>query len=95
VNKSEFREKSFFDGAVFRWRSNAQVVPDDILIDVGVDPDLIKVCANVRDKEFRALLMEYRANYKGPTPEERAEARAAHGPGSILVNLLTGDTWRT
>ena len=56
MNKSEFRETSFFDGAVFRWRSNAHVVPDDILTRVGVDPDLIKVCAEARAKELKALL---------------------------------------
>ena len=95
MNKHEFREKSFFDGAVFRWHSNAHIVPEDVLICVGVDPELIMVCAEVRAKELQAVLEEYRANYKGPTPEERAEARAAHGPGSVLVNVLTGDTWET
>lgn len=45
------------------------------------------------------VLSEYRANQARRTPEEieqqRLEARAAHGPGVELVNIITGERYTT
>jgi hypothetical protein len=83
---------------VLRWKSNDRVPPADI---VELAAHLLGQAVNVanstraRDKETTEFLAEYRRNYKGPTAEERAEARAAHGPGVELVNVITGHRWRT
>ena len=95
MNKNEFREKTYFDGGVFRWHSSNQIPPDDILIEVGVDEELLKVCVKTRTKELLAFLEDYRNQYQGPTEEERAEAHAAFGPGHTLVDVVTGHRWST
>lgn len=33
------------------------------------------------------------ANQDGPSDEERAEARAVHGAGVEMVNVITGERW--
>ena len=43
-----------------------------------------------REAEVEAELAEYRAKYKGPSDEELAEMRAAFGPGTTVVNVITG-----
>jgi hypothetical protein len=82
---------------VIRWNSNDRVPPEDIValaIHIGLPIDLAKTNA-ARDADLDKFLAEYRANYKGPTDEERYEARAAHGPGVTLVNVITGHKWTT
>ena len=44
-----------------------------------------------RAAEVERELAEYRASYKGPSAEERAELRAAFGPGTKVVNVITGE----
>lgn len=85
------------DGVV-RWDSSKRVPPTDILDlwkHVGKNFDYDKSVA-VSEADMTAFFEEYRASRAGgPNEEERAEARAAHGPGVELVNIITGKKWRT
>lgn len=81
---------------IMRWKSNGSVPPAEYVVKAAATDPAIDVAASAatRDTELRAFLAEYRKNYKGPTAEERAEARAAHGPGHKLTNIITGHKWR-
>lgn len=90
------RDATYLNG-IMRWNSNDSVPPQDI-VDLAAHlgfPVNAGACREVRDYEMEETLREYRKNYTGPSDEERAEARAAHGSGVELVNMLTGHTWTT
>jgi hypothetical protein len=92
----KWTDTTYVDGVV-RWASNDQVPPQEILdlwAHLGFTFNMAKSQA-ARDADMEAFLAEYRANYTGPTDEERFEARAAHGPGVVLVNAITGQRWTT
>ena len=85
------------DAGVIRWTSNGRVVPEDIAalaVHIGLPVNVV-ACDATRSVELRAFLAAYRANDRGPSEEERFEARAAFGPGVELVNVVTGRKWRT
>ena len=83
------------DGKVWRWASNDRCVPLDAAKDYGIPIDLVAQSA-ARNKETDALLAAYRAMNSGPpSAEEIAEARAAHGRGVELVNIVTGRRFTT
>lgn len=83
---------------IVRWTSNGQVPPQEILdlwVHLGFQFD-VGACRAVQREEQAAFLAEYRrARAGGPTDEERFEARAAHGPGVELVDVITGRGWTT
>lgn len=81
-------------GRTWHWVSNDAVCPLDACQSYGIpcDPE---AQAAARLEELSAFAAEYRARYRGPSPEQRMEARAAHGPGVTLVNVITGDQWTT
>lgn len=95
---ADFDTQATVDAAgVVRWNSNNQVPPEDVLelwAHVG-KPFNLEASKAARSADLDRFLAEYRARYKGPSPEERAEARAAFGPGVELVNVITGHRWRT
>jgi hypothetical protein len=96
MTRTEFDSNSYRDAnGVYRWKSNDRVPFDDMLQSVGVDAECRAKCKAARSADNDAFFAEYRANYKGPSAEERAEARAAHGPGVTLVNVITGHKWTT
>ena len=82
------------DGKVWTWTSNGTPMDLDTAARYGipVDPESQQVA---RDAHLDAIVGIYRANYRGPSAEDRAEARAAHGRGVKLVNVITGTTWTT
>jgi hypothetical protein len=82
---------------VLRWNTNNAVPFRDVCtIYFGNDVAAINRCQAARDADTAAFCAEYRRNYnKGPSAEERAEARAAHGEGVELVNVITGTKFRT
>lgn len=89
------------DHGVARWKSNSRVPPADILdlaAHVGIPLDLI-ACDRARHAEQAAAIAAYRQTQAARSPaevaEQRAEARAAHGPGVTLVNLFTGERFKT
>ena len=84
---------------VVRWKSSNQVPFDDMLTKLFENGNILRTEVTksnlVREKEQIAFLESYRKNYKGPSDEERFEARAAFGSGVELVNIITGDKWTT
>lgn len=88
------------DGRVWRWRSNDQVPPEDV-IEVARELGLITAEEAIasdaeRAREMRAFLAEYR-RLQSPTPsaEEQFEMRAAFGPGETVIDVLSGRRWTT
>lgn len=89
------RAYSLDNGKVWRWCSNDRVIPIDVIGLYKIDCD-IKAHKEAYDKEISEFLKEYReSRNNGPSDEERAEARAAHGPGVTLVDVFTGQEWIT
>lgn len=84
----------YMDGAVRRWVCNDRCVPrscfgDALMVLPQVQLDAIQ-------KETAALLDEYRASQPDqPNKEERRAARAVHGPGVVIVNVITGRRFTT
>ena len=81
-------------GRVWRWASNDAVCPLDACEEYGIPCDVVEQEAT-RIRELDQFLAVYRANHRGPSAEQRAEARAAHGPGVRLVDVITGHAWTT
>jgi hypothetical protein len=93
----EWTTNAAVTGGVVRWNSTNRVPPTDVLDlwrHAGKGFDYDKSLAAQAD-DLTAFLAEYRASDTGPSDEERAEARAAHGPGHTLVNVVTGTKWTT
>lgn len=84
---------------VARWKTNGRAIPADVAAIYGATGRLsaatVRGTARARDRETAEFLAEYRRTYRGPSSEERAEARAAFGPGVRLVNVVTGKGWTT
>lgn len=82
---------------IVRWKSNKRVPPTDVLefwAYLGFNFDLV-ASLKAQEEETAAFIAAYRKNYKGPTEVNILEARAAHGPGVELVNVITGHKWTT
>ena len=86
---------------VIRWASNNRVPPTEwyvLAAHLGLGVDVEK-CAAARDEDIGKFVSHYRRAQASRTPEqiaeERHEARAAHGEGVRLVNLLTGESFIT
>lgn len=86
-------------GPVCRWNSNDRVPFEDMLttfLNQGLIDQLVFAnSVRTREAEVDEFLAEYRRNYRGPSAEERFEARAAHGPGVVLMDMVTGHRWTT
>jgi len=91
-------EGADFTGGVMRWQSNGQVPPADVVAfaaHVGFNVD-VEASRSARDEEFHRFAEQYRkARADGPSDEERCEARATHGPGVEMVDVISGQRWRT
>lgn len=92
-----FDRSHLVDGALV-WQSNGQHPFDDMLatwVALGFTTETIRQATAVaRAQAVRRFLADYRAAQAARTPEqiaeERAEMRAAFGPGETVVNVLTG-----
>jgi hypothetical protein len=64
-----------------------------------VDQATVDITASARDVYTERSIAEYIEAQRNRTPEqiaeERFEARAAHGEGVRLVNIITGETYTT
>jgi len=96
VHGTTVRSRVERDGeGVYRWTSNGGVVPLDAADEYGVTAlagyDRV-VQAAAREREITAAVERYRAvrAARGYSAEERAEMRAAFGPGADVVDVLTG-----
>ena len=79
------------DGAI-RWNSNGRYLMDDFCekLEYAGYAFSREATAAKRDAQNAESLAEYRRNDKGFSREELAEARAAFGEGTTVVNVLTG-----
>ena len=101
-NEGEVR---FVDGAVGWIMSDGEFRPlmsDAVaeLHDAGyISSITVEATAIARDRYTQRTLAEYAEAQRNRTAEEiaeqRAEARAAMGPGVEMVNILTGETYTT
>ncbi len=84
---------------VYRWRRSDNVVPNDILKNVGLSAAILDANDKARNEQITAHLLEYRAAQLNRSPEEiaeqRTEAHAAMGPGVEMVNVITGERYTT
>lgn len=83
------------DGAI-KWNSNGRYLMDDFCekLEYAGYPFSREATARKRDVQNEESIAEYRRNYKGLSGEELAEARAAFGEGTTVVNVLTGERTR-
>lgn len=91
-NEEDFTIHS--DGTV-TWDINNALVPGDV---VEVWEKMGYPVNHENHMEARAEdLRKLREQMRGqkPSREERAEARAAYGPGVEIVNVITGESWIT
>ena len=79
------------DGAI-KWNSNGRYLMDDFCekLEYAGYPFSREATARKRDAQNEESLAEYRKNDRGLSGEELAEARAAFGEGTTVVNILTG-----
>lgn len=83
------------DGAI-KWNSNGRYLMDDFCekLEYAGYPFNREATAKKRDAQNEESIAEYRRNYRGLSGEELAEARAAFGEGTTVVNVLTGERTR-
>lgn len=91
-------EATVTDGVV-RWNSNGAVPFMDVVLlaeSIGLAVD-VAACTAARDAEASTFIAEYRAARANhvPSAEERYEMRAAFGAGTEVVNIITGQKFRT
>ena len=70
-----------------------QALMDDLLEKLILVTDKADSAATraAREAEVQADLESYRASRKAPSTEELAEMRAAFGPGTKVVDVITGE----
>jgi len=79
-----------------RWKSNpTSVIPMDVFRDAYVTPPASQQAE--RDACVEREIGAYRERMKNyvPSAEEQFEMRAAFGPGRTVVNIITGQEFRT
>lgn len=89
------------DGIV-RWDTNDRVPPGDCVAEIAAAfPDLaidVAACTAQRAQESLEAMREYREarahRSDAQRAEESAEMRAAFGPGSTVVDVITGERFK-
>ena len=83
------------DGAI-KWNSNGRYLMDDFCekLEYAGYPFSREATAEKRDAQNAEFLAEYRKSDRGLSGEALAEARAAFGEGTTVVNVLTGKRTR-
>ena len=94
----KLRTEATITAGVIRWNSNNAVPPDDCVAlasHIGLPVD-VAACDAARDADTTAFLTEYRKQQsrRRVSAEERAEMRAAFGPGARVINVITGRVTR-
>ena len=92
--RAKFTTETYEVAGVLCWRAN------DAVISPSTFKDAYVVCSDVQAQGYSAyldkFLSEYRKANTGPvSAEQRAEMRAAFGPGQTVVNIITGRRTRT
>jgi hypothetical protein len=82
-------------GKTWRWVVNDHCVPMDCLDTYGIPADPVAQQAAIT-AAFAVFRQKYIQTQSGaPSDEMRAEARAAHGAGVELVDVISGRRWTT
>lgn len=89
--RARFLDGSYEADGVFYWNKSGRPIPVDFFADHLIEMSEFQQPAC--EKATKAFFAEYRKNYKGPSDEERFEARAAFGPGVEIVNVITGTSY--
>ena len=79
------------NGAAF-WNSNGNYLPDDVAEKLSYTdfPFSVEETKKAREAQDELFFENYRKNYQGPSEEELAEMQAAFGPGTTVVDIITG-----
>ena len=95
VAKADAEAEVDADGAI-RWNCNGRYLMDDFceMLEYAGYPFSMETTRKKREAQNAEELAEYRRNYKGLDEEELAEARAAFGEGTTVVDVLTGEKTR-
>lgn len=95
--RNDLETRTYKVGTVLHWSSNDAVVPPHVFDDAGVDVPPGQ--REAREREVERSIRAYREARRNRTAEQRAEEafemRAAFGPGETVVDLLTGEEFRT
>ncbi len=99
-NRKQFKDSAYQDDkGVWRWKSNDRVPFADMLEDNDIDAEIRAKCEKAREHDNAIFFGIYRKTQAARTPdqiaEERAEARSAMGDGVDMINILTGEKFRT
>lgn len=90
--RAKFRTDAYVLRGVLRWKSNQVPVPLDIFRDAHCTPPTAQ--ADACDENTSRAIADYLAARSRMTDEDRVEevmmARAAHGPGVTLVDVISG-----
>lgn len=80
------------NGAIY-WSNNGRYLMDDFceMLEYADYPFSRKATGEKRDVQNAEEIAEYRRNYKEMDKETLAEARAAFGEGTTVVDVLTGE----
>jgi hypothetical protein len=73
---------------VLRWKANRAIVPPWVFEEAFMEVSDAQIEA--RRKELDEFTAEYRKQDHTPDAEQMAEMRAAFGPGTTVVNVITG-----
>lgn len=94
-NNREEKHTFAMDKGVFYWPGNGRVIPADFIKEwfLFEIPGYDKAETDrIRSEQIGRELAEYRQRMENqvPTDEELYEMRAAFGPGTTVVNVITG-----
>lgn len=80
---------------ILHWVSNDAIIPPFVYEDGKIDCPAIQRAAY--DKDLAISLDRYCKARQGrvPSAEEQFEMRAAFGPDAEVVNIITGQVWKT
>jgi hypothetical protein len=94
---TDYATEATYTAGVMRWNSNGRVPPSENVAAAAAAgfPVDVAACDAAREVDLAAFLAEYRRNPPPLTDEVLFEARAAHGPGVTLVNVITGRRFTT
>ena len=95
VAEAETKATVESDGAI-RWNSNGWYLMDDFCekLEYAGYSFSRRATAKKREAEDAESLARYRESHTGMGAEEIAEARAAFGAGTTVVNVLTGEKFK-
>jgi hypothetical protein len=93
--RKQLANETFERNGALRWKINQAVIMTETFKEAGLLPPERQ--AAEREKYVEEGLREYMKQYRNHkhSAQEMAEMDAAFGPGEVVVNVLTGDTYTT